>query len=115
MSTNKKLTYIRYTKNLSIESPKKQYQQIPEQATDNSLNFSQSLSGYEKTDGVLSYNIVCVISGGERKERDFLRLLIKQKEFHSLRIALKRWTGATAISNAGKMDRNKKHESVYRI
>ena len=87
MPTNKKLTYTRHSKNLSLESPKKQYQPILKQATDNTLNFSQSLSGYEKTDGVLSYNIVCVISGGERKERYFLRLLIKQKELHSLRIA----------------------------
>lgn len=86
MPTNKKLTYTRHSKNLSIAPQKKQSTQIQERAIDKSLNSSRSLSGYEKTDGVLSYNIVCVISGGERKERDFLRLLIKQKELHSLRI-----------------------------
>lgn len=36
---------------------------------------------------MLSYSIVCVISGGERKEKDFLRELIRQKELHSLRVA----------------------------
>ncbi|WP_418817818.1 RloB family protein [Paraprevotella clara] len=45
------------------------------------------LKGYEKTDGTLSYSIVCVISGGERKEKDFLRELIRQKELRSLRVA----------------------------
>lgn len=86
MPTNKKLTYTRHSKNLPIVPPREQLKQVQEQTTDNSLNSSRSISGYEKTEGVLSYNIVCVISGGERKERDFLRLLIKQKELHSLRI-----------------------------
>lgn len=86
MPTNKKLTYTRHSKNLPIVPPREQLKQVQEQTTDNSLNSSRSISGYEKTEGVLSYDIVCVISGGERKERDFLRLLIKQKELHSLRI-----------------------------
>lgn len=45
------------------------------------------MKGYEKTDGILSYSIISVISGGERKEKDFLRELIRQKELHSLRVA----------------------------
>lgn len=45
------------------------------------------MKGYEKTDGILSYSIICVISGGERKEKDFLRELIRQKELHSLSVA----------------------------
>ena len=47
---------------------------------------SRQLKGYEKTDGVMSYSIVCVISGGERKEKNFLRVLIRQKELFSLRV-----------------------------
>lgn len=86
MPTNKKLTYTRHSKNLPFAPQREQFKQVQEQAIDNSLNSSRSISGYEKTEGVLSYDIVCVISGGERKERDFLRLLIKQKELHSLRI-----------------------------
>lgn len=86
MPTNKKLTYTRHSKNLPIAPQRERLKQVQEQAIDNSLNSSRSISGYKKTDGVLSYNIVCVISGGERKERDFLRLLIKQKKLHSLRI-----------------------------
>lgn len=86
MPTNKKLTYTRHSKNLPIAPPREQLKQVQEQAIENSLISSRSISGYEKTEGVLSYNIVCVISGGERKERDFLRLIIKQKELHSLRI-----------------------------
>lgn len=42
---------------------------------------------YQKTEGFLSTNLVFVISGGEKREKDFLRELIKQRELHSLRVA----------------------------
>lgn len=42
---------------------------------------------YSKTDGVLSTNLVFVLSGGEKREKDFLRELIRQRELHSLRVA----------------------------
>lgn len=45
------------------------------------------LKGYMKTEGVMSYSIVCVISGGEKRERDFLLTLIRQQDLHSLRVA----------------------------
>lgn len=45
------------------------------------------IKGYEKTDGTMSYSIVCVISGGEKRERDFLKALIRQKDLYSLRVA----------------------------
>ena len=45
------------------------------------------LKGYEKTDGVMSYSIVCVISGGEKRERVFLQTLIRQQDIYSLRVA----------------------------
>lgn len=54
----------------------------------------RQLKGYEKTDGVMSYSIVCVISGGEKRERDFLLTLIRQQDLHSLRVAF--------ISKAGQ-------------
>ena len=42
---------------------------------------------YQKTEGFLSTNLVFVISGGEKREKDFLRELIKQRDLHSLRVA----------------------------
>ncbi|MGM9816161.1 MAG: RloB family protein [Lepagella sp.] len=45
------------------------------------------INGYEKTDGTMSYSIVCVISGGEKRERDFLKTLIRHKDLDSLRVA----------------------------
>ena len=42
---------------------------------------------YTKADGVLPVSLVFVISGGEKKERNFLFELIRQKSFHSLRVA----------------------------
>ena len=42
---------------------------------------------YQKTEGFLSTNLVFVISGGKKREKDFLRELIKQRDLHSLRVA----------------------------
>ena len=42
---------------------------------------------YSKADGVLSTSLVFVLSGGEKREKDFLRELIRQRELHSLRVA----------------------------
>lgn len=42
---------------------------------------------YQKTEGVLSTSLVFVLSGGEKREKDFLRELISQRELHSLRVA----------------------------
>ncbi len=40
--------------------------------------------GYTKVDGELSYGIVCVISGGTVRERDFLKEIEKKRTFKSL-------------------------------
>ncbi len=45
------------------------------------------LPAYSKADGTLSTNLVFVLSGGEKREKDFLRELIRQRELHSLRVA----------------------------
>lgn len=42
---------------------------------------------YRKTEGVLSTNLVFVLSGGEKRERDFLLELIRQCELRSLKVA----------------------------
>lgn len=57
-----------------------------EHATSEVLNIS---SAYQKQDGVFSTSLVFVISGGEKKERDFLYELIKQRQLHSLKVAFK--------------------------
>lgn len=40
--------------------------------------------GYSKLEGVLSYSIICVISGGTKRERTFLTEIEKKKTFRSL-------------------------------
>ena len=44
------------------------------------------ISSYTKSEGMLSYNIICVISGGTERERDFLVELDKKHTFKSLDI-----------------------------
>lgn len=48
---------------------------------------SKVLPAYQKSEGVLSTNLVFVISGGEKREKNFLKELIKQRKLHSLRVA----------------------------
>lgn len=42
---------------------------------------------YRKTEGILSTSLIFVLSGGEKRERDFLLELIRQRELHSLKVA----------------------------
>mgnify|MGYP003320622321 CR=1 FL=1 len=39
--------------------------------------------GYSKQDGVLSYSIICVISGGTNRERTFLTQIEKKRFFRT--------------------------------
>lgn len=68
--------------------PKPNEGKFPIMDTDVTLSAAPNqLKGYEKADGVMSYSIVCVISGGEKRERDFMLALIRQQDLHSLRVA----------------------------
>lgn len=87
MPSSKKLSYKRQNKALDLlPNPREEIVLNRESDVTSSLAPRQ-LKGYEKTDGVMSYSIVCVISGGEKRERDFLKTLIRQKDLHSLRVA----------------------------
>lgn len=87
MPSNRKLSYKRQTKALDL-MPTPGEEHLPTRQHDaNPSPAPRQLKGYEKTDGVMSYSIVCVISGGEKRERDFLLTLIRQKDLHSLRVA----------------------------
>lgn len=87
MPSNRKLSYKRQTKTLEL-MPITNEEHLPTQWHDVvSSSVPRQLKGYEKTDGVMSYSIVCVISGGEKRECDFLLTLIRQKDLHSLRVA----------------------------
>ena len=43
-------------------------------------------SAYQKAEGVLSTSLIFVLSGGEKREKDFLFELIRQRELHSLKV-----------------------------
>lgn len=86
MSTDRKLTYSRKAKELEL-LPTKEVR-LSDETTGpehNEVPFVE-INGYEKNEGVFSYDIVYVISGGERKEWLFLLELITQKHIHSLRV-----------------------------
>lgn len=73
MPTDRKLNYGRWTRELDLQPQSPAVAEVPAQPSEVGAMPVRALKGYEKTDGTLSYSIVCVISGGERKEKDFLR------------------------------------------
>ena len=87
MPSDRKLTYGRQSKALEPNQKRKVHIERSLKATEVKTGFVPSLTGYTKTDGVFSYNIVCVISGGEIREKNFLDELISKKGPRSLRIA----------------------------
>lgn len=86
MSTDRKLTYSRKARELEL-LPTKEVR-LSDETTGPEHNEEPfvEINGYEKNEGVFSYDIVYVISGGEHKEKVFLRELITQKQIHSLRV-----------------------------
>ncbi len=87
MPSKRKLSYTRPTKTLDL-MPKLNEEKYLIEGRDVVLPaVLHQPKGYEKTDGVMSYSIICVISGGEKRERDFLLTLIRQQDLHSLRVA----------------------------
>lgn len=87
MPISKKLSYKRQNKALDLLPNPREEIVLNRESDVTSTLAPRQLKGYEKTDGVMSYSIVCVISGGEKRERDFLKTLIRQKDLRSLRVA----------------------------
>lgn len=89
------LSKLTYTKGTSERVPQEAAQKSPAKRGDEevSLEVPMVSPAYQKLDGVLSSNLVFVLSGGEKKEKDFLRELIRQRELHSLKVAFMSKTG----------------------
>lgn len=76
MPSSKKLSYIRQNKALDL-LPNSGEEIVLNRESDVTSSFApRQLKGYVKTDGVMTYSFICVISGGEKRERDFLKTLI---------------------------------------
>ena len=82
------LSKLTYTKGASGRVPNDYVQPTLDNGVSqqDNLDVSKIPSAYQKPEGVLSSNLVFVLSGGEKKEKDFLRELIKQRRLHSLRV-----------------------------
>lgn len=80
-----KLTYSKNDSRLTPESPV--LQPIVKNEEDGLVHESSGVaSAYQKSEGVLSTSLIFVLSGGEKKEKDFLRELILKRELRSLRV-----------------------------
>ena len=86
MSSNRKLTYKKDSGIQELEP----LHHVDSDATDyvigDEVMASDVPSMYSKSDGTLPYELVFVISGGAKRERDFLKVLIKGTGLSSLRV-----------------------------
>lgn len=82
------LSKFTYSKKDSRLTPKSLVHQSITQNKENCQVYETSgvSSAYQKPEGILSTSLIFVLSGGEKKEKDFLRELIKQRELNSLRV-----------------------------
>lgn len=83
------LSKLTYSKDSPRKTPKKANFLPPaKRETESKLlvNTEDIPQSYSKTDGVLSPHLVFVLSGGEKRERNFLSTLIQQREIRSLRV-----------------------------
>lgn len=87
MSSNRKLTYKKDSGIQELEP----LHHVDSDATDyvigDEVMASDVPSMYSKSDGTLPYELVFVISGGAKRERDFLKVLIKGTGLSSLRVS----------------------------
>ena len=84
------LSKLTYSKGDAEKSPFKPVPKTTTGSYEDIRGRSEALNvspAYSKADGVLSTSLVFVLSGGEKREKDFLRELIRQRELHSLRVA----------------------------
>lgn len=83
------LSKLTYTKVTSEREEKVPVQSVTVKRHKSVKNYSgHAISfSYRKTDGVWPGNLIFVLSGGSKREWDFLKILTKQKELRSLRVA----------------------------
>lgn len=83
-----KLTYSKEdSKRTPTETPSHELIAESKEDSGTSVVVKKVPPAYRKEEGTLSTSLVFVISGGEKREKDFLRELIRQRELHSLRVA----------------------------
>ena len=111
------LSKLTYTKGDEISSPKDFVQASPIKNIEREKTVKVPHVGlaYEKPDEILPSNLFFVLSGGEKKEKDFFKELIKKTNLHSLRVLFMSKKGQGLFPNQMQKkwkEIQKKHEFV---
>lgn len=84
---DRKLVYEKQNGTRDIEKELPKSPQVPHESIEQTTEPQMHIpSAYRKEDGVLSYSLICVISGGTDRERVFLNELVKKRTFKSVDI-----------------------------
>ena len=86
MSSSRKLTYKKDSGTQELEPLRHVDSDWTDYVIGDDVMASDVPSMYSKSDGTLPYELVFVISGGAKRERDFLKVLIKGTGLSSLRV-----------------------------
>lgn len=82
---DRKLAYEKKEGTRAIEKVLPKSPQVPPESAElTAIPQMHVPSSYRKEDGVLSYSLICVISGGTERERVFLNELVRKRTFKSV-------------------------------
>lgn len=82
---DRKLVYEKQNGTRDIEKELPKSPQVPHESIEQTTEPQMHIpSAYRKEDGVLSYSLICVISGGTDRECVFLNELVKKRTFKSV-------------------------------
>ena len=82
---NRKLVYEKQEGTRAIEKVLPKSPQVPFESIGQTIEPPTHIpSAYRKEEGVLSYSLICVISGGTARERVFLNELVRKRTFKSV-------------------------------
>lgn len=84
MDKNSRFSYSKESKQIELFEPDNNSDVCIK--SDSNIKNPLNISGYSKVDGTLPINLICVISGGTTREKDFLNELVKKKTFSNIRV-----------------------------
>lgn len=84
------LNKLRYSKTVAVkdmEAHSNKTEKVAVLEKDNSLSVGKMPSDYSKGEATIETKIVFIISGGDKREKDYFKMLMKDRHIRRLKIA----------------------------
>lgn len=96
------LNKLRYSKTVAVKDMEAHSNQTEKAAVsekDNSLSIGKMPSDYSKGEATIETKIVFIISGGDKREKDYFKMLMKDRHIRRLKIAFVSKKGQGLVPN----------------